>query len=261
MGDIVGRLFREFAVTLSVTILVSAVVSLTLTPMMCAKLLRPKHLIRHGRFYKWSEEAFETVIRRYGDTLQWVLKHQTATLVVTVATLVITVLLYVVVPKGFFPVQDTGVILGVSEAAGTISFAAMAERQQALARVVLKDPDVAGLSSFIGVDGINTTPNSGRIQITLKPHEERNVIGLGHHPPPPARAREGRRHHALHAARSGPDGGEPRQPHAVPVHPRRRERRRAGRLDAPARGEAARSGRSSGTWRATSRTEGSRPTS
>jgi multidrug efflux pump len=176
MGDIVGRLFREFAVTLSVTILVSAVVSLTLTPMMCAKLLRPKHQIRRGRFYRASEEAFEAVIRKYAETLRWVLKHQTATLVVTVATLAVTLGLYVVVPKGFFPVQDTGVILGVSEAPGTISFAAMSERQQALARVVLKDPDVAGLSSFIGVDGINTTPNSGRIQITLKPREERNAM-------------------------------------------------------------------------------------
>ncbi len=146
MGDIVGRLFREFAVTLSMTILVSAVVSLTLTPMMCAKLLRSKEVLRQGRFYRLSEQAFEAVIRWYGATLQWVLRRQTATLVVTVATLVLTLLLYVVVPKGFFPVQDTGVILGVSEAPETASFVAMSDRQQALARVILKDPDVAGLS-------------------------------------------------------------------------------------------------------------------
>ncbi|HKC11218.1 MAG TPA: multidrug efflux RND transporter permease subunit [Vicinamibacteria bacterium] len=175
MGDIVGRLFREFAVTLSMTILVSAVVSLTLTPMMCAKLLRSKEVLRQGRFYRLSEQAFEAVIRWYGATLQWVLRRQTATLVVTVATLVLTLLLYVVVPKGFFPVQDTGVILGVSEAPETASFVAMSDRQQALARVILKDPDVAGLSSFIGVDGINTTPNSGRIQITLKPRDQRGA--------------------------------------------------------------------------------------
>ena len=173
MGDIVGRLFREFAVTLSMTILVSAVVSLTLTPMMCAKLLRSKEVLREGRFYRLSEQAFEAVIRWYGVTLQWVLRHQPATLVVTVATLALTLVLYVVVPKGFFPVQDTGVILGVSEAPETASFIAMSERQQALARVILKDPDVAGLSSFIGVDGINTTPNSGRIQITLKSRDQR----------------------------------------------------------------------------------------
>jgi multidrug efflux pump len=175
MGDIVGRLFREFAVTLSVTILVSAVVSLTLTPMMCAKLLRSKEVLRQGRFYRVSEGAFEAVIRWYGQTLKWVLRRQTATLVVTVATLVLTLLLYLVVPKGFFPVQDTGVILGVSEAPETASFQAMSERQQALARVILKDPDVAGLSSFIGIDGINTTPNSGRIQITLKPRDQRGA--------------------------------------------------------------------------------------
>jgi multidrug efflux pump len=175
MGDIVGRLFREFAVTLSVTILVSAVVSLTLTPMMCAKLLRSKKVLRQGRLYRLSEQAFEAVIRWYGETLRWVLLRQTATLAVTVATLVLTLLLYLVVPKGFFPVQDTGVILGVSEAPETTSFRAMSERQQGLARVILKDPDVAGLSSFIGIDGTNTTPNSGRIQITLKPRDQRGA--------------------------------------------------------------------------------------
>jgi multidrug efflux pump len=175
MGDIVGRLFREFAVTLSVTILVSAVVSLTLTPMMCAKLLRHRPAAAQTRFYRLTEHGFEWVIARYGTTLRWVLRHQTATLVVTVATLVLTILLYVVVPKGFFPIQDTGVILGISEAPPTVSFTAMAERQQALARLILNDPDVASLSSFIGVDGTNMTPNSGRIQINLRPRETRRA--------------------------------------------------------------------------------------
>ena len=172
MGDIVGRLFREFAVTLSVTILVSAVVSLTLTPMMCAKILRG-HGAQEGRFYRLTERGFNWVIDRYATTLRWVLGHQPATLVVTVATLVLTILLYVVVPKGFFPIQDTGVILGISQAAQTVSFSAMADRQQALGRVILQDPDVASLSSFIGVDGTNMTPNGGRIQINLRPRDER----------------------------------------------------------------------------------------
>jgi len=175
MGDIVGRLFREFAVTLAVTILVSAVVSLTLTPMMCAKLLKQKDPVREGRLFRASERAYERVIEFYGSTLKWVLQHQTTTLVVTVGTLVLTLLLYVVVPKGFFPVQDTGIILGISEAPESVSFASMAERQQTLARTILKDPDVISLSSFIGIDGINTTPNSGRIQINLKTRDQRNA--------------------------------------------------------------------------------------
>ena len=175
MGDIVGRLFREFAVTLSITILVSAVVSLTLTPMMCAKLL--KHQLEHerGRFYQASERVFRRIIDFYGRTLTWVLKHQTATLWVAVATLASTVLLYLAIPKGFFPVQDTGVILGISEAPQSVSFPAMAERQQALARVILDDPAVQSLSSFIGIDGTNTTLNSGRIQVNLKPLEQRRT--------------------------------------------------------------------------------------
>ncbi|HUK12658.1 MAG TPA: multidrug efflux RND transporter permease subunit [Thermoanaerobaculaceae bacterium] len=175
MGDVVGRLFREFAVTLSVTILISAAVSLTLTPMMSARLLHLKKEEEHTRFYRTSQRAFDAVIEFYGRTLSWVLKHQRATLVVALATLVSTILLYVVIPKGFFPVQDTGVVLGISEASQSVSFPAMAERQQALARVILKDPAVASLSSFIGIDGTNTTLNSGRIQINLKPLEERNA--------------------------------------------------------------------------------------
>jgi multidrug efflux pump len=175
MGDIVGRLFREFAVTLSVTILVSGLVSLTLTPVMCAKLLRHRPESQQGRFYRASERMFNSVIAYYGRTLTWVLRHQTATLWVAAATLVCTVLLYVYIPKGFFPVQDTGVILGISEAPDTVSFPAMAERQQALARVILKDPAVESLSSFIGVDGTNTTLNSGRLLINLKPHDQRSA--------------------------------------------------------------------------------------
>jgi multidrug efflux pump len=171
MGDVVGRLFREFAITLAATILVSAVVSLTLTPMMCAQLLGRGQ--EQGRFYQATERWFNRVIEFYGVTLSWVLRHQPATLVVTIATLVLTIALYVVVPKGFFPVQDTGVILGISEAPETVSFQAMAERQQALAADILKDPAVESLSSFIGVDGANMTPNSGRIQINLKPRDER----------------------------------------------------------------------------------------
>jgi multidrug efflux pump len=175
MGDIVGRLFREFAVTLAVTILVSAVVSLTLTPMMCAKLLRHQKEQDQGWFYRSSERWFNSIIAFYGRTLKFVLRYRTTTLLVTVGTLVATIFLYVIVPKGFFPVQDTGVILGVSEAPQDVSFRAMMERQQALARVVLKDPAVASLSSFIGIDGANTTINSGRIQINLKPIEERRI--------------------------------------------------------------------------------------
>jgi multidrug efflux pump len=175
MGDIVGRLFREFAVTLSVTILVSAVVSLTLTPVMCAKLLRHRPESQQGRFYRASESMFNSVIAYYGRTLTWVLRHQTATLWVAAATLVCTVLLYVYIPKGFFPVQDTGVILGISAASETVSFTAMAERQQALARVILQDPAVESLSSFIGVDGTDTTLNSGRILVNLKPLAERQL--------------------------------------------------------------------------------------
>jgi multidrug efflux pump len=175
MGDIVGRLFREFAVTLSVTILVSAVVSLTLTPMMCARLLKAKSSEKPSRFYEASERVFDRVIRFYGRTLQWVLQRQTATLIVAAGTLVLTIVLYLVVPKGFFPVQDTGVIQGISEAEQSISFPAMAERQQALAQIILQDPAVESLSSFIGVDGINATLNSGRILINLKPLEERKI--------------------------------------------------------------------------------------
>ncbi len=175
MGDIVGRLFREFAITLSVTILVSALVSLTLTPMMCSRLLHQKSEAQEGRFYRASERVFQKVIDFYGETLRWVLKYRAVTLLVAAATLVLTVWLYAIVPKGFFPVQDTGVIQGISEASQRISFPAMAQKQQSLAQVVLKDPAVESLSSFIGVDGTNTTLNSGRILINLRPLADRKV--------------------------------------------------------------------------------------
>jgi len=175
MGDVVGRLFREFAITLGVTILISAVVSLTLTPMMCARLLRHKPEKDQGRFYRRSQQAFDSIIAFYGKTLHWVLDRQAATLLVAVATLVFTVFLYIIVPKGFFPVQDTGIILGISEAPQRISFAAMAESQQALAKIILEDPGVQSLSSFIGIDGTNVTLNTGRVLINLKPLEDRRV--------------------------------------------------------------------------------------
>ena len=173
MGEVVGRLFREFAVTLGVTILISAVVSLTLTPMMCARLLKHTQEEQQSRLFHASQRIYDRIIEFYASTLRWVLKHQTATLLVAVGTLIMTVLLYIVVPKGFFPVQDTGIIMGISEAPQSISFPAMAERQQALARVILKAPAVASLSTFIGVDGTNTTLNSGRVLINLKPLAER----------------------------------------------------------------------------------------
>jgi len=179
MGDLTGRLFREFAVTLSATILISAVVSLTLTPMLCARLLRHRKPSEQGRFYRVSERIFESTIAFYGRTLDWVLLHRRLTLLVAAATLVVTVLLYVVIPKGFFPVQDTGEIQGVSEADQGVSFAEMARLQQQLTSVILGDPAVENLSSFIGVDGTNTTLNSGRIQINLKPLGQRGLSASG----------------------------------------------------------------------------------
>ncbi|MDY7579822.1 MdtB/MuxB family multidrug efflux RND transporter permease subunit [Herbaspirillum sp. RTI4] len=175
MGDVVGRLFREFAVTLAVAILISAVVSLTLTPMMCSKLLRHIPPEKEGWFARRSAAFFDRVVARYAVALEWVLNRQVLTLTVAVSTLLLTVLLYVFIPKGFFPVQDTGVIQAVSEGGQSISFSAMAQRQQELARVVLKDPAVENLSSFIGVDGANATLNNGRMLINLKPHASRDI--------------------------------------------------------------------------------------
>jgi len=175
MGDITGRLFREFAVTLAVTILMSAFVSLTLTPMLCAKLLRHQTAATQGRFYKASEAVFEKTIAFYGRTLEVVLRHRIITMLVFAATMGLTVLLYIVIPKGFFPVQDTGLIQGVSEADQTVSFKNMSTLQQQLSKVILADPAVDSLSSFIGVDGSNTTLNAGRVQINLKPIADRDV--------------------------------------------------------------------------------------
>ena len=175
MGDVVGRLFREFAVTLAVTIVISAVVSLTLTPMMASRILKHDPEAQQGRFYRASERAFERMIAFYGRTLQFVLRYQTITLLVAVATLMLTVFLYIIIPKGFFPTQDTGVIQGISQAPQTIGSKSMAERQQELAKVILQDPAVESLSSFIGADGTNTTTNSGRMSINLKPLDQRNI--------------------------------------------------------------------------------------
>ena len=175
MGDVVGRLFREFAVTLAVTIVVSAVVSLTLTPMMTARIVRHNPKEKQGRFFRASERVFESMIGFYGRTLKFVLKYQAITLLVAVATLMLTVYLYIIIPKGFFPVQDTGVIQGISQAPPTIGSKAMAQKQQELAKVILQDPAVESLSSFIGADGTNTTTNSGRMSINLKPLEERKI--------------------------------------------------------------------------------------
>ena len=175
MGDVVGRLFHEFAITLAVAILISAVVSLTLTPMLCGRLLKHTPEESHGRLYRVTGRAFEATIHRYGQALNWVLDRQFATLLVFFATLALSAWLYFVVPKGFFPLQDTGVIQGITEASQSTSFGAMAERQQAMAELILQDPAVQSLSSFIGIDGGNTTLNAGRMLINLKPKAERDA--------------------------------------------------------------------------------------
>jgi multidrug efflux pump len=175
MGDVVGRLFREFAITLSVTILISAVVSLTLVPMACAKLLKHEPEAHENAFQRYSREGFDRIIEVYGRMLNWVLDRQTLVLFVALGTFALTAVLYIIIPKGFFPLQDTGVIQAISEAPQSVSYAAMAERQQQLASIILKDPDVDSLSSFIGVDGTNTTLNSGRILINLKSHDQRKA--------------------------------------------------------------------------------------
>jgi len=174
MGDIVGRLFREFAITLAVTILISALVSLTLTPMMSSKLLKQRPESRQGRFYRWSEGAFERVIALYGRSLKVVLRHQTATMLVFVGTFALTVLLFWLIPSGFFPIQDTGVIQGISVAGQSISFPEMSKLQRSVVDVILKDPAVESVSSFVGIDQTNTTLNNGRVMINLKPLNQRN---------------------------------------------------------------------------------------
>ncbi|MBI2800070.1 MAG: MdtB/MuxB family multidrug efflux RND transporter permease subunit [Gammaproteobacteria bacterium] len=175
MGDVVGRLFREFAVSLAIAILISAMVSLTFVPALCAKVLKPRSAAEEGAFYRASGAVIERVTARYGVLLNWVLDRQRGTLLVVLATLVLTVALYIIIPKGFFPLQDTGVIQGLTEAPQRISFGAMAERTEALASVLLEDPAVESLSSFIGVDGTNATLNNGRMLINLKPRAERDL--------------------------------------------------------------------------------------
>ncbi len=175
MGDVVGRLFREFAVTLAVTIVVSAVVSLTLTPMMSARILRHEPKEKQGRIYQTTERAFEAMIAFYGRTLKFVLGYQTITLLIALATLLLTIYLYIIIPKGFFPVQDTGVIQGISQAPQVIGSKAMAAKQLELTKAVLSDPAVESVSSFIGADGTNTTTNSGRMSINLKPLADRKI--------------------------------------------------------------------------------------
>ncbi|MFP5229744.1 MAG: efflux RND transporter permease subunit [Acidobacteriota bacterium] len=178
MGDVVGRLFREFAVTLAVTIVISAIVSLTLTPMMCSRILRHDPAEQQTRFYRASERVFNSMIAFYGRTLRVVLRYQTVTLLVALGTLVLTVWLYIAIPKGFFPVQDTGVIQGISQAPQDVSFAAMEQKQKELGDIILRDPAVDSIASFIGADGINTTLNSGRISINLKPLDQRVPSGV-----------------------------------------------------------------------------------
>ncbi|UCV05588.1 MdtB/MuxB family multidrug efflux RND transporter permease subunit [Dechloromonas denitrificans] len=175
MGDVVGRLFREFAITLAVSILISAVVSLTLTPMMCARLLHHVPEDKHGRFFRITGALIDHTIARYAVALRWVLQHQSLTLAVAIGTLVLTVVLYIAIPKGFFPVQDTGLIQGITEATQSVSFSAMASRQQGVVDAILEDPAVDSISSIIGVDGVNTTLNSGRLLISLKPWHERDA--------------------------------------------------------------------------------------
>jgi len=173
MSDVIGRLFHEFSVTSVITIVLSAIISLTLVPMMCAKMLG--HRKPTGHFERLSEQTVSGMIKQYGRMLTWVLRHQGLTLVIAVATLVLTIWLYVTIPKGFFPVQDTGLIQGVTQAAQSTSYTAMAKRQNAVAEKILTDPDVVIVSSFVGVDGSNTTVNSGRFLISLKPHDERKL--------------------------------------------------------------------------------------
>ena len=223
MPDVVGRLFREFAITLAVTIVISAVVALTLVPMMCAKILRHRRASEMSLVARKSQEWFDALIARYGRLLNWVLDHQPLTLLVAAGTLGLTVFLYIVIPKGFFPVQDTGLIQGISEAEPSVSFEAMAQRQQALAAAILKDPDVVSLSSFIGVDGTNSTLNTGRFLINLKPRDAAPYLGQRRDPAAGAGDARCRRHRALHAAGPGSDDRRDGQPLAVSVRARGRQ--------------------------------------
>src|SRR5207245_8608400 len=175
MTGIVGRLFREFAITLAVAVAISAVVSLTLTPMMCARLLRPEKEEKHGRLYGLSERFFKWMLDAYERGLQWVLRHQAFTLAVAIATLIGTIWLYFIVPKGLLPQQDTGLILGVTDAPQSISFKAMIARQREVASIVMKDSDVTAVASFTGAATVNSTMNAGRLYIVLKRRDQRTA--------------------------------------------------------------------------------------
>jgi multidrug efflux pump len=178
MGEVVGRLFREFAITLAVSILISAFVSLTLTPMMAARLLKHTPPEKQGKFFHKTGEMFDRIIAKYGEGLDWVLDHQPITMIVFVCTLALTVILYLAIPKGFFPLQDTGLIQAISDGPQTASFTAMSNRSRSLAQAILQDPAVESVSSFIGVDGTNITLNAGRLLIALKPHGTRDSVGV-----------------------------------------------------------------------------------
>ena len=235
MGDVVGRLFREFAVTLAVTIILSAVVSLTLTPMMSARILRHQPKEQQGRVYRATERAFEAMIAFYGRTLKVVLRFQTIALLVALATLMLTVYLYIIIPKGFFPVQDTGVIQGISQAPPAISSQAMAEKQQELTKAVLSDPAVESVSSFIGADGTNTTLNSGRMSINLKPLDQRKISASDIIRRLNSQAEPGGRNPVVYGTGAGHHRRRPGEPHAIPVRSGRPRRQRTERLDQPFR--------------------------
>ena len=238
MGDVVGRLFREFAVTLAVTIVISAVVSLTLTPMMSARTLRHDPEEQQTRFYRVSERAFERMIAFYGRTLKFVLRFQTITLLVAAGTLALTIFLYIIIPKGFFPVQDTGVIQGISQAPQTISFGAMAQEHEELTKVILADPAVQSLTSFIGADGTNTTLNSGRFSINLKPLSDRDLSASDVIRRLQSKLQGRPGNPAVHAAGAEHHRGRPRQPYPVSIHFGGPLLGRAAAMDQPLRGAA-----------------------
>jgi multidrug efflux pump len=228
MQDVVGRLFHEFAITLAITIVLSAVVPLTLVPMMCALIMRHNPEASCGRISLAAERGFRHVIDGYDRTLQWVLNHQALVLILAIATLVLTSVQYIQIPKGFFPIQDTGAIQGITSAAQDVSFAEMARRQQALADVILKDKDVTSLSSFIGVDGVNAALNSGRMLIALKPRDERSETAV--------EIIRSSGHHDRDAAYPGPDHRQHGGQGAVPVLSRKPESVCVSDLGSPARG-------------------------
>ena len=249
MGDVVGRLFHEFAITLAAAIVISAVVSLTLVPMLCAKLLRPQGHGGHGGEASGGR-FFQALTRFYAATLRIALDHQGFMLLVALGTFLLTGYLYMTIPKGFFPVQDTGVIQGVTQAVQAISFDQMADHQQALAKVILTDPDVESLSSFIGVDGSNVTLNSGRLLINLKPHAKRTATASGDHSADPKGNCECSRHSFVHAAGTGPVHRHGCQRNSVSVHAREPGSGDASDLDAEGVAALGARFRRSSMWRA-----------